>query len=107
MKVLLVDTGTTRREYSEPIGIETLVTYIKNAEVTAMSIELQGLEKVISNIKSNNYSVIGISSKIGSFDVIKNLVNEIMLYSFNTVICLGDIYGTYAYEDVLKWNPNV
>lgn len=29
MKVLLVDTGTTRREYSEPIGIETLVTYIK------------------------------------------------------------------------------
>lgn len=107
MKVLLVDTGTTRREYSEPIGIETLITYIKNAEVTAMSIELQGFENVISNIKSNNYNVIGISSKIGSFDVIKKLVGEIALCSSNAVICLGDIYGTYAYEDILKWNSNI
>lgn len=107
MKVLLIDTGTTRREYSEPIGVETLVSYITNADVEAMSLELQGYEAVITNIRNHFYGVIGISSKIGSFDIIKELVAQITLISPDSVICIGDIYGTYAYQDILKWNSKV
>lgn len=107
MKVLLVDTGTKRREYSEPIGIETLISYITNVDVEAMSIELHSYKSVLENIKKYHYEVIGISSKIGSFDIIKELVSQISFINPEAVICIGDIYGTYAYQDILNWNPNI
>lgn len=108
MKVLLIDTGTPRREYSEPIGIETLASYIpEETELRLMSIELNGYEAVVSEIKLGNFDIIGISSKIGSFDLIKKLIKYIQSSFPETVICIGDIYGTYAYEQILEWNQQV
>ena len=102
MKLLLIDTGTKRKEYSEPIGIETLVSYVKNAEVRIMSVELQGLNSIVENIKTNKYGIIGISSKIGTFELVKKLILKIVQIDPNAIICIGDIYATYAYEEVLN-----
>ena len=54
MNVLLIDTGTTRKEYSEPIGIETIASYISNAIVDLSSVELYGYETVIAQISKKN-----------------------------------------------------
>lgn len=107
MNVLLIDTGTTRKEYSEPIGIETIASYISNAIVDLSSVELYGYETVIAQISKKKYDIIGISAKIGSFDLVKKLIRYVENYSPETIICIGDIYGTYAYEEILKWNKNI
>lgn len=107
MKILLLDTGTVRKEYSEPIGIETIASYILNAKVDLSSVELYGLNSIITQISKGQYDIIGISAKIGSFDLVKQLVQYIESNSSKTIICIGDIYGTYAYEEVLKWNHDI
>lgn len=105
--VLLIDTGTVRNEYSEPIGVETLVSYIQNACVRVTSIELYGYDVVLEDINRHSYTIIGISSKIGSFPIIQRLIEQIQQTAPNIVICIGDIYGTYAYEEILNWNPRL
>lgn len=107
MRILFLDTGTIRKEYSEPIGIETIASYISNADVELMSVELNGYENVIAQIKEKRYEIIGISAKIGSFKLVKRIVEDIEKYLSDTVICIGDIYGTYAYKEILKWNKKI
>lgn len=107
MDILLIDTGTVRREFSEPIGIETISPYITCAKVELSSVELMGYHNVVELLRKKRFNIIGISAKIGSFELVKRLVKDIESISADTVICIGDIYGTYAYEQVLRWDHNL
>jgi len=105
-EILLIDTGTPRREYSEPIGIEVLASYITKSFpeifVNTFSLELDGFSKFENLLKSNKYILIGISSKIGSFEIFERVMRVIAKLAPAAVVVCGDILATYAYESLLK-----
>lgn len=106
MNILLVDLGTPREEISEPFGIEVLASYVENCfsdeiSLTLKSLELDNLPDVGKYLQERFYSVIGISTKIRAFDKFKNCVDKIHSESPRSLIVVGDILGTYAFEEVL------
>ena len=50
MRVLLVDLGTPRDEISEPLGIETLASYVEDEFSDQIMLNLKSLE--LDNLKS-------------------------------------------------------
>ncbi len=111
MRVLLVDLGTPRDEISEPLGIETLASYVEDEFSDQIMLNLKSLE--LDNLKSiepylvENYQVIGLSTKIRTYDRLKDSMEAIYRYSPDSIIVVGDILGTYAYDEVLKKYPMV
>jgi len=105
-RIFLLDTGTPRREYSEPIGIEVLTSYIVRSfpelAVDTLSLELDGFFKFEDMLKLNKYIIIGISSKIGSFEIFENVMRSIAKLAPTSVVVCGDILATYAYESLLN-----
>lgn len=105
-QILLLDMGTPRREYSEPIGIEVLISYIANKHsnmiIDTISLELDEYSKFEELLNQNKYIIIGISTKIGSFLLFEKVMNSIEQLSTSAVIICGDILATYAYESLLS-----
>ena len=110
-RVLLVDLGTPRDEISEPLGIETLASYIEDEFSDQVILDLKSLE--LDNLKSiepylvEDYQIIGFSTKIRAYDRFKNSMEAVRKHSPNSVVIVGDILGTYAYDEVLKKWPEV
>lgn len=112
INVLLVDLGTPRDEISEPLGIETLASYIEDEFSDEISLEIKSIEldncsSIDSYIKNKFYSVIGLSTKIRSYDRFKNIMNTIREKTPESIVVVGDILGTYTFEEVLSNYPNV
>ena len=111
LKLLLIDVGTPRLEFSEPIGIEILYGCIKNkkpdVEVDLASFELQGIDFIENLILIKQFDVIGISTKIRSYKIFEDLIEKIEKISKKSKILIGDILGTYAFLDIVKLFPNV
>lgn len=110
-RVLLVDLGTPRDEISEPLGIETLASYIRDEFLDQVTLDLKSLE--LDNLKSmepylvEDYQIIGFSTKIRAYDRFKDSMKAVREHSPNTKVVVGDILGTYAYDEVLKYYPEV
>lgn len=109
--VLLVDLGTPRDEVSEPLGIETLAPYVEQELGSRVQVELKSLE--LDNLASvapyltKPYTVIGLSTKIRAYGRFVNSVKVIAEKSPQSKIFVGDILGTYAFEEILKQHPEV
>lgn len=107
----MVDLGTPRNEISEPLGIETLTPYVEAAvpgtRVDFRSLELDNYSDVDEYLRSGDYDVIGLSTKIRSYDKFSSSVETIKKASPQTVVVVGDILGTYAFEDVLDTYEDV
>jgi len=105
-RVLLLDTGTPRCEYSEPLGIELLTSYVVNAfphvSVDTFSLELGEYAEFEAVLKSSVYSVIGISAKIGSFKLFQSVMISIEKLTPKSLVVCGDILATYAFEQLLS-----
>ncbi|MBU3934703.1 cobalamin-dependent protein [Patescibacteria group bacterium] len=109
--VLLVDLGTPRDEVSEPLGIETLASYIEREFGNQVQVDLKSLE--LDNLASiapylgKFYSVIGLSTKIRAYARFTESIKAIQEKSPRSKIFVGDILGTYAFDEILKQYPGV
>jgi radical SAM superfamily enzyme YgiQ (UPF0313 family) len=101
MRVALIELGATRPELHEPLGIETLAGYldINNCDTKCDLFSISfGWSKSLDTLVS--YDVIGLSGKLGTWDRLVEMLH--LLDSKNKLLIVGDIYGTYLYENVLK-----
>lgn len=112
INVLLVDLGTPRNEISEPLGIETLVPYVESelgnqVSLDLRSLELDNLPSIEPYLRAKTYSVVGLSTKIRAADRFRKSMKAIREQSLRSLIVVGDILGTYAFEEVLARYPEV
>ena len=111
VRLLLLDLGTPRNELSEPIGIEVLAGYLDlhnpEVEVTLKSIELHDRHEIQSLLSSDQFSIVGISSKIGAYARLKWVLSIIQQRKFPPIVLVGDILGTFAFPELLKLFPNI
>ena len=110
--ILLVDLGTPRDEISETLGIETLAPYVEDEFGNSVSLDLKSLEldncrNIYPYIKDKFYSAIGLSTKIRSYDRFKSAMDIIRKETPKSKVFIGDILGTYTFEEVLSQYPNV
>jgi len=112
IKILLVDLGTPRDEVSEALGIETLVPYIEDefsnqVSVDVKSLELDSCKNIYPYLKNDLYNIIGLSTKIRAYDRFKSTMDIIQRITPASRVLIGDILGTYAFEEILSQFPNV
>jgi len=104
-RVLLLDVGTPRDELSEPIGLETIASYIESLtpdiNITFKSLELDSPPEVQQTIASSQFDLVGISTKIRAYSRIHETINSVSTHSPHSLIVLGDIVSTFAYDKLL------
>lgn len=105
-RVLLLDIGTPREELSEPIGIETIAPYVEEItpkiDLMLISLELDNTLSFGNLLRSHNFNIIGISTKIRAYDQFTRVIELIKEFSNKALVVVGDILATYAYNELLR-----
>lgn len=103
MNILLYDTGDSRSENNEPLGIEVIGARILKEFDLKVNIRLlwynqDGIPKDFCE----KYDIIGISLNIGRMDVFDNVYKKINSMNHRPLIFVGNVVATYGYEYLLK-----
>lgn len=110
MNIAIIDTGSSRKEYNEPLGISCLLSALRrsfpdfNYFLWCMELDGDVPEEGLTSFAPN---VIFFSCKINEFYLLDNLVRYSKKRNPEAIIVLGDVYSTYAYEYVLKKYPDL
>ncbi len=108
-QITLLDVGSPRKELNEPLGIEVLAGYLRE-RVPLVNVDLQWLQLTNGKLKRKstvfNSGLIGISTQLDSLGKIKKLVDEIMKENRDALIVFGNLYGTFAYKEMLELYPD-
>lgn len=109
MKILLLDLGTERKEYNEPIGIETLAGFLKkNAPQCEIKLEWVKDDDVIPKVKElDQYEIIGLSLNIKTYDRFKRFYRDLDSIQKKPLILIGNVLASFAYEEILQDFPRV
>ncbi|MCE5200760.1 MAG: radical SAM protein [Armatimonadota bacterium] len=106
LKILLIDIGYPREELNEPLGIEALAGALLARFEEDVRIELAYLKLAHPTVGvllgSFRPDIVGISCKIGSFETLRFVQDEILKMDPVPVVILGDSLPTMAYSDVLS-----
>ena len=105
MKLLLLDLNGLDSEINEPINILTLESYLSHY-LRFLDIDIKSnLLEDIKLIEYEQYDIIGISSKIGSKDILFQVIDKI--YRLKKTIIVGNVLATYCYYSIIKKFPKV
>lgn len=100
LKVLLVDLGSHRKEFNEPIGIECIETY-----VTRRLGNIFFDSDIYPNFDKNkiaDYDILGISLNVGTLDIFDDIYNFIKKNNLNIPIIVGNTIPTYGFKELLE-----
>lgn len=103
IKILLYDTGDSRNENNEPLGIEVIGAKILNEFNSKVNVKLlwynqDGVPKKIED----NFDIIGISLNIGRMEIFDHIYKMIKTLNHKPMIFVGNVVATYGYEYLLK-----
>lgn len=103
VKVLLYDTGDSRRENNEPLGIEViggriLKEFNKKVTVRLLWYNQDGVPEDFDE----DFDIIGISLNIKRIEVFDDVYNKIKLLNRMPLLFVGNVVATYGYEYLLK-----
>jgi radical SAM superfamily enzyme YgiQ (UPF0313 family) len=103
LKVLLIDLGSNRDELNEPLGIEsiagTLSNNIKHIQIDFRWGQIESLE--VYNIK-NQYNIIGISAKLGTFEQLITILNILERERNDNKVVIGGPLATFGYIELIN-----
>ena len=103
MNVLFYDTGDSRNENNEPLGIEVIGARILDEFNTKVNVKLSWYNQDgIPDIFDENLDIIGISLNIKRIDVFESVYDKIKAMSHKPLIFVGNVVATYGYEYLLK-----
>lgn len=107
MRVVLVELGPSRPELHEPIGIETIATWIgKRLPGIEMSVVAQSFDSLaLQNVCERDWNVIGLGAKMGTWGRLLSLCQRVQSRNGSVVIVIGDLLATYAWREVLEKIP--
>ena len=110
MKVALIELGPSRPELHEPLAIETLAGYIdKYKGSNQLQIDLFSLSFDREIHEIDQYQVIAISTQIGTWHKLKNLLTRIQQNNRykDLLIIIGGLLASYAPKEILTLNKEV
>ncbi|SHH94650.1 B12-binding domain-containing radical SAM protein [Desulfofustis glycolicus] len=112
MKITLIDTGSPRNELNEPLAIELLCGNLnfqhqENIDVALFYDEIRKVKG--SEFLKEQPSLIGISTKNGSFDRLQEIIESIRKIENNArpIIIVGGVIATFASKEILEIFPEV
>lgn len=107
MRVVLVELGPSRPELHEPIGIETIATWIgKRIACIELGVVSQSFDSsALKNVSGGDWDVIGLGAKMGTWDRLLGLCRQVLARNRSAVIVIGDLLATYAWREVLEQIP--
>ena len=113
MKCLLIDIGYDCEELNEPLGIEVLLSYLKeksnDIEIFCHFSNVDG-DNYKELFESCNPDIIALSTHINTWHRMDKVYFDYIQYSINNekkpIVVVGGILGTYEYEAVLNKYSN-
>lgn len=103
MNVLLYDTGDSRNENNEPLGIEVIGARILGEFHTKVNVKLSWYNQDgVPSSLDENLDIIGISLNIKRIEVFESVYDKIKAMSHKPLIFVGNVVATYGYEYLLK-----
>ena len=106
LRILLIDLGSTRKEINEPIGICAVASYAKKHISFAAEIDLIffPLSKHPTRLELSSYDLVGLSTKIGSLEQIRDISTLLLEIPINVrpILVLGDLIATFATKQILQ-----
>lgn len=107
-RVMLFDTGDSRNEYNEPLGIEVIAAKLICRFGKDLHVELHWHAcNGLPVLSDTNLDILGVSLHIGQLDVFRQLYADVSLLSHKPLIFVGNVGATYGYEQLLREYPGV
>ena len=108
MKILLLDLGTQREEYNEPLGLEILHACLErlnfNIESSPRWYPESGLPDLI---EVEAYDLIAVSANSGTLSRLDKLLKVVRRCKKRPSVIVGNTLPTFAFEKVLELYPEV
>lgn len=113
LKIVFLDTGTSRQELNEPLGIENLVGQVRHAfgervQAHLLSLQMADLECCLAAMRQSD--LVGISVQIGSSSSVFGILDALFSGSpprMPRLVVLGNVVPTFAGQNFLITHPNV
>lgn len=103
MNILFYDTGDSRKENNEPLGIEVIGARILKEFLSQVNVKMLWYNRdAIPDSFENDFDIIGISLNIKQMKVFDEVYNKIQLMSHKPLIFVGNVVATYGYEYLLR-----
>lgn len=106
--IMLFDTGDSRNEYNEPLGIEVIAA--KLAQTFGGEIDMKLLWYSCDGLPAlpdEGLDILGISLHIGQLDIFRRLYDDLGRLTHRPRVFVGNVAATYGYEHLLKDYPDV
>jgi len=103
MNILLYDVGSNRKELNEPYGIESIAGNVKQ-EIKDINIDFRWelIEPFDMHNIRNDYDIIGISAKLGTLDVLEQLLSFFSAEIKSHRLIVGGPLSTFGYRELLE-----
>lgn len=103
LNILLYDTGDSRGENNEPLGIEVIGARILAEFDTKVNVKMfwyncDGMPAVFEE----NFDIIGISLNMKRLEIFDDVYRKIKSMPYNPLLFIGNVVATYGYESLLN-----
>lgn len=103
MNILLYDTGDSRKENNEPLGIEVIGARILKEFKSEVNVRLLWYNQDgIPQDFDENFDIVGISLNIGRLEVFADVYSKMKTMKHKPLIFVGNVMATYGYEYLLE-----
>lgn len=107
-RVALLELGASRPELHEPLGIETIAGAIEglDADVEMLSVSYDRTLDLTEVLGA--YDIVGVGAKLGTWHRLASLLRrrQAMAPKRRPILVVGDLVGTYAFEEILREAPD-
>lgn len=108
LNVILYDTGDTRRENNEPLGIEVIAAKIEAECSRKASVKLLWHNRDdLPCFLTEDIDIIGISLNIKRMDIFDQIYHRLKSRKKVPFIFVGNVVATYGYEYLLQKYPDI
>lgn len=108
MRILLLDLGTQREEYNEPLGLEILHACLENLNYSIESLIKWYPESGLPNSSEvGNCDLIAVSVNSGTLSRLDKLLTVVRGCKKRPTVIVGNTLSTFAFEKILELYPEV
>lgn len=106
--IILYDTGDSRNEYNEPLGIEVIAAKLVQTFGEKINMELLWYSRDgLPILPDGEVDILGISLHIGQMNIFQRLYENLGQLTHRPRVFVGNVVATYGYEQLLKDYPDI
>lgn len=106
--IMLYDTGDSRNEYNEPLGVEVIAAKLAQTFGEEINIGLLWYSSDgLPTLPDGGIDILGISLHIGQMGIFQQLYENLGQLTHRPRIFVGNVVATYGYEQLLEDYPDI